>query len=133
MGDLKAGAQPHSGSPRQILRGLTAPQDDVNFNLLATRDAASCVSTVGKSEALALMALLHRTGSDTHCHARRPFSRTTLSASPYSTNRLSTVVTDANGSLCEVTELEDAVESARKPLAPPEADLLPSKPDDTLS
>jgi hypothetical protein len=38
-------------------------------------------------------------GSATHCHARRPFSRTTVLASPYSTSRLSTVVTEASGSL----------------------------------
>src|SRR4029077_17738311 len=38
-------------------------------------------------------------GSETHCQARRPFSLTMLRASPYSTRRFSTVVTDARGSL----------------------------------
>src|SRR5580692_7767953 len=37
--------------------------------------------------------------SATHCQARRPLSRDTASASPYATRRLSTVVTEAMGSL----------------------------------
>ena len=38
-------------------------------------------------------------GSATHCQARRPFSFTMVRASPYSTSRFNTVVTEARGSL----------------------------------
>jgi hypothetical protein len=38
-------------------------------------------------------------GSETHSQARRPFSFISVRASPYSTSRFSTVVTEASGSL----------------------------------
>ena len=81
LGKRNASACVEAGRDRSLETLLATSLDGV----YTRRSAASA----GSGEA----------GSDTHCHARRPLSRTTLNASPYSTNRLSTVVTEASGSL----------------------------------
>ncbi len=93
-GNVAASVAGERGTAKTLLATF---QEHVNKKpaLSSTRDACKQAAFLQLRKRCARWQVARRcagTGSDTHPHARRPFSRTTLSASPYSTNRLSTKV-----------------------------------------